>query len=211
MQAVQDGTPAALFVDSPGGSGKTFLYRALLARIRADGHIALAVASSRIAALLLSGGHTAHSRFKIPIDVNKDSTCYVSHRSDLAQLLKRTRLIVWDEAPMMHRFAFEAVDRTLKDLMKAVDSVLESQPFGGKVIVFGGDFRQILPVVPRSGCEATVEAYFSRSYLWRYVHVMSLNTNMCLLTNANASDHAVQQDFARWLLQLDDSYLQIVD
>ena len=66
---------------------------------------------------------------------------------------------------MMHHFAFEAVDRTLRDLMKAIDPVLEDQPFGGKVMVFGGDFRQILPVVPRSGREATVEACFSRSHL----------------------------------------------
>ena len=67
---------------------------------------------------------------------------------------------------MMHRFAFEAVDRTLRDLMKAIDPVLEDQPFGGKVMVFGGDFRQILPVVPRSEREATVGACFSRSHLW---------------------------------------------
>ena len=77
--AVQNDTPAALFVDGPGRTGKNFLYSALLARVRADGHIALAVASSGIAALLLSGGHTAHSRFKIPINLNKNSTCFVSH------------------------------------------------------------------------------------------------------------------------------------
>ena len=67
---------------------------------------------------------------------------------------------------MMHHFAFEAVDRTLRDLTKAIDLVLENQPFSGKVMVFGGDFCQILPVVPRSGCEATVGACFSRSHLW---------------------------------------------
>ena len=41
---------------------------------------------------------------------------------------------------MTHRHAFEAVDRTLRDLMKVVDPLLEEKPFGGKVIVFGGDF-----------------------------------------------------------------------
>lgn len=63
------------FVDGPGGTGKTFLYKALLAHVRALGHIALAVASSGIAALLLDGGVTAHSRFKIPIKIKPDSTC----------------------------------------------------------------------------------------------------------------------------------------
>jgi len=46
------------------------------------------------------------------------------------------------EAPMAHHFASEAVDQTLRDLMKAVDPDLQDQPFGGKVIVFGGDFHQ---------------------------------------------------------------------
>ena len=42
---------------------------------------------------------------------------------------------------MTYRHVFEAVDRILKDLMKAVNPLLEEKPFGGKVIVFGEDFR----------------------------------------------------------------------
>ncbi len=93
-----------------------------------NGYIALAVASSGIAALLLPGGRTAHSCFKIPLDIHEDSICAVKHGSDLASLLQVTRLIVWDEAPMVHRHAFEAVDRMLKDIMKAVDPSLEHKP-----------------------------------------------------------------------------------
>ena len=44
---------------------------------------------------------------------------------------------------MIHRYAFEASDRMLRDLMKAVDQSLEKKPFGGKVVVFGDDFHQI--------------------------------------------------------------------
>ena len=57
----------AFFIDGPGGTGKTFLYYTLLAKIRSQGQIALAMASSRIAALLLQGGRTVHSRKKVPI------------------------------------------------------------------------------------------------------------------------------------------------
>jgi len=89
---------------------------------------------------------------------------------------------------MMHRFAFDAVDRTLKDLMKATNPLLERQPFGGKVIVFGGDFCQILPVVPKGGREETVSACFQRSHLWRYIQVMFLRNNMRLLQHMNAED-----------------------
>lgn len=59
--------------------------------------------------------------------------------SDRAALLKLTKLIIWDEAPMAHKFYFEALDRTLKDIMTGSKS--SSKIFGGKVIVFGGDFR----------------------------------------------------------------------
>ena len=57
----------AFFIDGPGGTGKTFLYYTLLAKIRSQGQIALAMASSRIAALLRKGGRTVHSRMKVPI------------------------------------------------------------------------------------------------------------------------------------------------
>ena len=63
------------FVDGPGGTGKTFLYKGLLAKVRAEGIVALAVASSGISALLLDSGTTAHSRFKIPLKLGADSTC----------------------------------------------------------------------------------------------------------------------------------------
>lgn len=63
------------FVDGPGGTGKTFLYSLLLAYVRAQGKVALSVASSGIAALLMEGGRTAHSRFKIPVPANETSTC----------------------------------------------------------------------------------------------------------------------------------------
>ncbi|CAI9281112.1 unnamed protein product [Lactuca saligna] len=56
----------AFFINGPGGTWKTFIYRALLTNIRSEGHIALAIATSDIVASLLPGGRTAHSRFKIP-------------------------------------------------------------------------------------------------------------------------------------------------
>jgi hypothetical protein len=59
---------------------------------------------------------------------------------------------------MTHRHAFEAVDRTLRDLMKTVDLLLENKPFGGKVIVFEGGFYQILPVVIKGDREDIVRS-----------------------------------------------------
>ncbi|KAG7990742.1 hypothetical protein I3843_02G039400 [Carya illinoinensis] len=143
LQKVLSDEPAMFFIDGPGGTRKTFLYKALLATTRTKQLIALATASSGVAASILPGGRTAHSRFKIPLHTNKNLTCSVSKQSGLARLLQKVKLIIWDEAPMSRKESIEALDKMLKDIN---DSELS---FGGKVIVFGGDFRQILPVVPK--------------------------------------------------------------
>ena len=53
-----------LFLDAPGGTGKTFLINLILAKLCSKGKIALATASSKIAAALLTGGRTLHSTLK---------------------------------------------------------------------------------------------------------------------------------------------------
>ncbi|XP_019151940.1 PREDICTED: uncharacterized protein LOC109148659 [Ipomoea nil] len=149
IQDIANNKGGLFFVYGYGGTGKTFLWRALSAAVRCKGQIVLNVASSGIASLLLPGGRTAHSRFAIPIAINEDFTCNIKQGSDLAELLIKTSLIIWDEAPMMHKHCFEALDRTMRDLLRFVDPNSEMKTFGGKTVVLGGDFRQILPVVPK--------------------------------------------------------------
>ena len=84
-------TSEAFFIDGPAGTGKTFLYSLILSMVRSNRDIALAVAGSGIAALLLQGGRTAHSRFKVPVAIHEDSACSVNHRSSIAYLLIRPR------------------------------------------------------------------------------------------------------------------------
>ena len=91
------------FVDGLGGIGKAFLYRTLIAYYKSKGKIILATTSSGIAATLLPGGRIAHSRFKIPINVEVGSFCSISKQSDLAKLQRQTTTIIWDEAPMINR------------------------------------------------------------------------------------------------------------
>ncbi|XP_028193267.1 uncharacterized protein LOC114378874 [Glycine soja] len=114
------------------------------------------VASSGIASLLLPGGRTTHSKFKIPVPIFEDSTCNIHQGTQLAELLNEASLIIWDEVPMAHKFYFEALDQSLRDVIKAKSS--SDKIFGGKVMVFGGDFRQILPVIPKGSQSDIVNA-----------------------------------------------------
>jgi PIF1-like helicase/Helicase len=190
IDSVNSNHGGAFFVHSAGGCGKTYVCNLIAATVRAQRKIVLCVASSGIASLLLSGGRTAHSRFKIPISINEASTCNIKKGDPWHGLLRETSLIIWDEVPMQHRYVIECVDRSLRDLF---DTDID---FGKITILFGGDFRQTLPVIPHGSREQIVGATFCRSHLWQRVQIFHLRTNMRL------GRDAVSDEFANYLLQL---------
>jgi PIF1-like helicase len=140
---------------------------------------------------LLRGGCTSHSRFKIPLSVHEQSTCAIPKNSDLGHLISHTELIIWDEVPMQHRRCAEAFDQTARDLCSN-----PNQTFGGITVVFGGDFRQILPVIPKGTSEQIISACLKHSHLWQNIHKLQLTQNMRL-----RGDPAAEQ-FSKWLLEI---------
>jgi hypothetical protein len=101
------------FVDGPGGTSKTFLYRCLIATVRSEGLIAVITTTSGIAASIMPGDHTAHSIFKIPIKISDGSICKFSKQSDTTDLLRSVALVIWDEVAMTKRQSVETLDRSL--------------------------------------------------------------------------------------------------
>ncbi|XP_071699903.1 uncharacterized protein [Rutidosis leptorrhynchoides] len=202
VSAIHNNVGGVFFVYGYGGTGKTFLWKTLSTAIRSKGKIVLNVASSGIASLLLSSGRTAHSRFVIPININEDSVCSINVDSQLADLLRQASLIIWDEAPMIHKHCFEALDRTLRDIMRQTSPENEDKVFGGKVIVFGGDFRQILPVVPKGSKQDIVNASLNSSYLWDHIKVLTLTVNTRLQSGCNKEEVADKKAFANWILDV---------
>lgn len=189
------------FVYEFGGTGKTFLWKLHSAAIRCRGDIVLNVASSGIASLLLQGGRTAHSRFGIPLNPDEFSSCTMSHGSDQANLVKESSLIIWDEAPMMSKHCFEALDRSLSDIIGKDSNNL----FGGKVVIFGGDFRQVLPVINGGGRAEIVLVALNSSYLWKHCRVLQLTKNMRLLSGSLAPEEAEDlKEFSEWILSIGD-------
>ena len=190
MESVNNNNGKTFFLHSAGGCGKTFVCNTIAAAVRAQGKIALCVASSGIASLLLEGGRTAHSTFKIPLQVNDTSFCSISRRSHIYPLLQQTSVIIWDEVPMQHKHAVDAVNRTIQDLLE------NNSPFGGITVLFGGDFRQTLPVIPHGLRQQIVAASLRRSSLWQHVEMHYLHQNMRLEQTPD------MQEFAQWLLQV---------
>ena len=179
-KAALDNELGFFFVSGYGGTGKTFLWQSIVAYMRSQQKIVLSVASSGVASLLLPAGRTAHSRFKLPCDLDEASVCDIKRGSKLCELIESASLIIWDEALMTHRHAFEALDRTFRDILSHRTEGAANLVFGGKIVVLGGDLRQILPVVPGGDRPQIVNAAIVNSSLWKHVKILSLTTNMRL-------------------------------
>ena len=202
IKAVQETATGIYFLDAPGGCGKTFLIETILAKIRSEGKIAIATASSGLAATLITGGRTVHSTFKVPLDLSKSDfpMCAVKKGTSLSRLIKDCSAIIIDEAPMLHKILYEALDRTLKDVCSS------SELMGGIPVLLCGDFRQILPVVPSGTRADIVNACIKKSYLWQKVKVLRLTTNMRVHMH-NDPDAA---SFSKLLLNVGDGKVKIV-
>nr|GEW42352.1 hypothetical protein [Tanacetum cinerariifolium] len=125
------------------------------------------------------GGHTAYSRFGIPINVNEDSFCSIT----------------------------AALDRSLRDIIGYTNPKAKEMPFGGKVIVFGGDFRQIIPVIQGRTRQDVVHASFNSSYIWDDCTVLELTTNMRLREGSDKSNIEEIKEFTDWILKMGDGRL----
>ena len=191
LERVEKKQPGAFFIDGPGGTGKTFLYNALLIKVWASGLTAIPTAASSIGVSNLPFGQTVQSRFKLPLDNEESSFCHVPKQSVLAQLLRETSLFIWDEAPMAKKENVEAVDILLQDLCST------SELFGGKIIVFGGDFWQVLLILPRRTQEEAIQSSLVTSHLW------PLFENFHLIENMRSIEDPY---FSNFLLKLGDSF-----
>lgn len=177
------------FVDGPGGTGKTFVFSAIISALNGIGLDVLPIAWTGIAASLLRGGRTVHSTFKLPLNMNGPVGCHLSTLSDLAARLRTVSVIVWDEISMTLCHAFDAVDVFFQDLMG------NKLPFGGKVLAGTGDFRQILPIVKGGSKYDLLNVTVKKSSVWPSLQKRQLRTNV-RLTDPN------DVEFGKWLLDV---------
>ncbi|GJW08504.1 ATP-dependent DNA helicase PIF1-like protein [Tanacetum coccineum] len=175
LDVVENDKGGMFFVYSYGGTGKTYLYKTMTATLRSEGKIVLNVASSGIAALLLDRGRTAHSRFAIPINIFEDSMCSISA---------------------------DAFDRTMRDICRTENNKPSDQVFGGKVVVLGGDFRQILLVIQNGSRQDVVHVSLNSSELWQHCIVMKLTVNMRLKARKNSNEIRETKEFVDWILNI---------
>ena len=205
MDAVRSDSPLLIFVDARGGCGKTFLLNTILSAVRSmepGGCTALAMATTGIAANLLDLGRTFHSRLKAPLTPTEESTLHISAQSNLAKLVRLSKLMIIDEATMLDRYMLEALDRSLRDLMNMPDD-----EFGGKIIILAGDFRQCLPVVPGASRPGIIKHCINQSHLWSKFTVLHLSQNM----RVRASGDPELEAFDAWTLSIGNGTMETLE
>jgi len=181
------------YIDGPGGSGKTFIYTTIYYLAKIKNKRVCTMAFTGIAATLLPAGRTIHKTFGLPVPLFADSSSAIKIQSKEAQYLKETDIYIWDEAPMAPRYALEIMDRTLRDIMN------NDLPFGGKIVILGGDFRQLLPIKVRGTRSEIVNLSIKFSPIWKHFVNYSLIQNMRVLPE--------EIEFAKFLLDMGDGIL----
>ena len=187
-------------LDAPGGTGKTLLNNVILLYMRKDNHVAIAIDALGIAGTLLKLGTTSHSWFAFNIPIFEDSVCSIQLNSKRAEVIKSAKVMILDKITMLHRCNLGALDRFFKILM------MNGDIFGGKLIIVFGDFRQILPVVPRGRRPHIVAAAVKSSKLWNQCTTIRLTENMrveiLISLNPTVDNQIRLKTFVDWILQI---------
>jgi ATP-dependent DNA helicase PIF1 len=102
---------------------------------------------------------------------------------------------------MQSRWSIEAVDRSLQDLMEK-----PGIPFGGKLMVFGGDFRQVLPVLPKASRGAIVSMILKNSHLWMNMKILQLSINERVNRSGSSNDG---KEYSKYLINIGEGTVPI--
>ncbi|CAD5208301.1 unnamed protein product [Bursaphelenchus xylophilus] len=130
------------FLHGAGGTGKTTLYNELIDYCQEQGIKHAATATTGVAANLIKTGQTLHNLIWAPINLDSDTLPTLKYEDQKAQRLRELGLLIIDESSQLNVDLYNYLQRLLRHVRKAGD--IDRQ----LVIVYGGDYQQILPVCP---------------------------------------------------------------
>jgi len=171
VQRILDGIHAGqrcFFLNGCAGAGKTYVVKHLITKLRSIGFRVLSSAYSGIAASLIPGAVTAHRLFGLPTDDEQFSST-IGENTFAYKLLKRATAFIIDECSMLNSKYLEAIDLLLQK------STGDSRPFGNRLIILTGDFRQCAPIVRGGQLADVIDASIARSQLFQHFSVHSLD------------------------------------
>ncbi|UYV73091.1 hypothetical protein LAZ67_10001792 [Cordylochernes scorpioides] len=97
---------------------------------------------------------------------------------------------------------FNTIDRLLREVMTEDKKYPNQIPFGGKVLIVRGDFRQCLPVIPHGMRAQIVQSCLKYSQAWSHFE------HLPLVRNVRAKS---DPEYTEWLLKLGNGSLPTFD
>lgn len=141
-----------------------------------------------IASLLLYRGTTSHRIWKLPLTLTDNMSS--NFKTDLdKEKIKNCDVFLWKEASMIPLKALEFADKIVRDICNN-----DTTPFAGKLLILGGDFRQLLPVIKNATKEKILDECIKNSELWTHFKILKLSKNM----------RSENEDFQKFLLNIGD-------
>ncbi|PIC25997.1 hypothetical protein B9Z55_018713 [Caenorhabditis nigoni] len=125
-----------------------------------------------IASCLLPFGRTTASLFKLNISEECKSSL-IKLNSSQARILD---VLILDECSMIPKHALQTNDEVLREVTWV------NKPFGGKIVILGGDFRQVLPVVRRGSKPNQIDICLKNCEIWNHFQVCHLKSNMRVMS-----------------------------
>ncbi|CAG8806896.1 19990_t:CDS:2 [Gigaspora margarita] len=109
--------------------------------------------TTALAALLYEGSCTAYSLFRISIEENNTNLqSNIKLNSSHAELIR-------NELPMINKVVLECIDLFLRQICE------KDEPFGEKLFIEVGNFRQVAPAIKGARKSTTINASIKTSYL----------------------------------------------
>lgn len=180
-------TNSSFFLTGKAGTGKTTFLQTVQKEIDKN---FIVLAPTGIAAML-AGGETIHSFFGLPLQICTPKTIGNVNRSKIS-IIKKVDTIIIDEVSMVRCDVIDAIDYTLRYVMK------NSLPFGGKQMVFVGDLFQLPPVLRKEEAEIMDDLYNTMSPFFFKARALKRLALPCI-------------EFVKVYRQKDDVFLGILD
>lgn len=161
----------SIFITGPAGVGKTYLLKQIYETLKQKQEKVVLTSTTGINALNL-GGITLHKLMGLQTRTDMGYIGFMKSSflfTGIRKRMEKIEFIIIDEVSMLRADTFELMNKILQE------TTGNTLPFGGKVMIFTGDFYQISPVV--KSWEKKQNQWLFESPSWKSAKIKIIHLN----------------------------------
>ena len=147
-------------MNDSGGTKKIFVQNIVINNLRSQQKIVLAIIFFDIAGTFFDNGQIAYVWFKISLNFDNQNICDINKNTNRTTLIKKTKLIFWNEIFMQRKYDILVVNCTFFNFYD-VDKIVF---FNDKVVCFCNNFKQCLFVCFNKPKGTIIAIYFQHAF-----------------------------------------------